>query len=1035
MKLLKIVGISFLSIFVAIFVISYLAFLFVLPNAVNLNKYSPKLTHFIQEETGFQVEIKGLKVKTAWNFSAGALIDKVDLKYPGGTKFAQINNLQIRFSLINLLRKKIRIDKVTANKVLLNLDMDNNGEFILNKYLNDNTQKPLPFGLTYSYKMPKILIEKYRVSFIENNNSNKYTVKGSDLDVSDFVLNKKIKLKTNGHVILNSREQIAYNLSIFSNVFPKSTKKTTNLIKIFEDLYKYNINADIATDLKVFNDSNIDGKIDISKISFTFANKIYPQSTLKLDFNGDKAKINSSLHVDKNSKVIISGLFKNGKDKNINLQVISDEINIKDVLLIYKAMSRPFGINNLKDFDANGLLKADFSIKSNFKKVESSGYLKIKEASLTNKLYNVLLNSINADVDFSQNYIDIRKASAKLNQQPIDIKGNIDKNAFANISILAKNLQLKGFLLAVGQSKILKENNVLAGVVNVKALLKGRLDKANPKINVVINNINLKNKQSKTQVLLKQAIINSNLNKDTKGTAQFSDLKIIPNPESLISIPKLSVLLNDKELNLEKTYLYINNARANLSGKISGINSNPKLNTLDITIPNQISVPIKGYKGANALVKGEIKLSGPINNPQINGNLIIPSIRIPTDSTFMKNVRLQLGNQITLDCPQIQIANSSMNLNTHIDKDFSNGIVMRNLKFNADNIDLNTIMPILKNLPNNQNSSLTIASGKSNIQKLKIGGIVSNGITSNIEYKNNILYLPHVRGNAYLGKIGGNISYDFNANKTNVQLQGRGLSANSALVALMGRNDDINGVLDFDSNVSIIGHSRREMLNSLKGYTNFIISNGKMGVLGKFEHLIYAQNILSNSIFKATLNVIAKAVTVKNTGVYKYMEGKINFSNGWANINWVKTSGPSMSLYLTGRYYLPDNTASLILLGRISDDVVNILGPLGEFSMDKAISYIPNIGDITTFLANQFTTNPVYENTSQIPNLTPKTDFSTKEFKVVIDGDIQKQSSVKSFKWLSRPKIKKHQNQQPLIQKKQASSIPDFVNKLPDYKN
>ncbi len=87
-----------------------------------------------------------------------------------------------------------------------------------------------------------------------------------------------------------------------------------------------------------------------------------------------------------------------------------------------------------------------------------------------------------------------------------------------------------------------------------------------------------------------------------------------------------------------------------------------------------------------------------------------------------------------------------------------------------------------------------------------------------------------------------------------------------------------------------------------------------MGVLGKFEHLLYAQNIISNNIFRATLIVAAKAVTVKNTGVYKQMKGKITFSNGWANIDWIKTQALKGFIYLTGRCYLPTNTANFVYI-------------------------------------------------------------------------------------------------------------------------
>lgn len=938
MKALKIVLFSIL----ALLVIVYLAFLFVLPYAVDLNQYSPQITKLIQDNTGFQVELKGLKVKTSWNLSAGASIDKTDLKYTTGEKFAQINNLQIKLSIIPLFFKQIRVDKIDADKVLANIDTHKEGT----GNRKQETGKRTPFSL--STNLPAISVKKYRISFLDGEKN--YTLKGENLKISDFVLNKKIKLKANGNLILNGRKQIAYNVSIFSKVFPENKKGNFDFIKIFDDLYKYNVNANIDTDLKIQDNSNINGKIDLDKISFTFGGKNFPQSSLKLAFKGDKAKINSSLHVDKNSKVIASGIFKTGKHKYIDLQVLSDEVNLKDVMLITKTMSKPLGIKNIHNIDANGLLSANFSIKSDFKKIKSNGYLKIKNANVTSKLYDNSLNSLNADIDFSQDSVKIKQATAKLDSQPITISGNIDKNANANISVFAKNLQLKSILLTSGNTKILKENDILSGEANITALLKGRLDKATPQINIIINNVNLRNKPTKTQIKLPQIVVNTNL--------------------------------NEKDLVIDKTPLYINDIKTIISGKISTINSNLRLNPLNISVPNQVSIPIKGYAGSTILLSGNLALSGDLYNPQIQGLINIPLIKIPSNFTVLKNTTIQFNKKISLSC-----------------------------------------------------------------QKMQINNFLINNVTSEVTLKNNILHFNNLMADAYFGKIGGNVSYNLNDKKTTLALQGRGLSANQTLKGISGRDDDIRGQLDFDSNLSIAGFSKKEVIRSLKGNTKFIISNGRMGVLGKFEHLLYAQNILSNNVFKTTLNAVVKAITVKDTGVYKYMKGEINFSNGWANIKWIKTSGPSMSLYITGRYYLPDNTANLIMLGRISDDVVRILGPIGEFSMNKAISYIPKIGEITAFFASQFTTNPSYENTSQIPYLTPKTEFPTKEFKVVIDGNAQSQSSVKSFKWLSKPSVAQPQasqyssapTQAPInsaheipTQAIPATKIPDFVKKLPD---
>lgn len=1059
-KASKIILFSFLVLFIA----GYLAFLFVLPNAVDLNKYIPQITKIIKDDTGFGVNLQGLKVKTSWNLSAGAFINKTDLLDPTGKKFAQINGLQVRLSLVPLLFNKIQINKIDVDKLLLNIDVDKDGKFILKKYL---TKKPTKTQSKYKlvHNMPDISAKKYRMSFLSG--ANKYSLKGEDLKVSDFVLDKKFKIKTKGEVVLNGRKQITYNVAIHSKIFPETKSKTESksniidIINIFNDLYKYNVQMNINTNLKInekFNDpdnTEIHGKINLDKISLILGGTTIPQSHLNLDFTGDKAKISSVLYSDSNSKINISGWLKNitgGKDnkhKYIDLQVASDKINIENIVLIAKTMSKTFAIKNLNEISANGYAKANFTIKSDFKKIESDGYLKIKNATIKNKLYNVTLDSVNADIDFSQDSVKIKRATANLNSQPIVINGTIDKKANADIDVFANNLQLKGALLTFGKANILKENDILGGVVNVKACLKGKLDKASPKINVLVKNVSIKNKSSKAQITISKASIIGN---KEKGTAELINLKVAPNlnlssAPATISAPKINLAFDKKDVTINPAYLYINNIKTTLSGKISDLNKAPKLNSVTISIPNQISVPIASYAGSNIIAKGNLILNGDLSKPDIQGGLNIPLIRIPSTMTVIKNSTLQFGKEITLSCPQVQIADSNMGFSAQIENT-ANGINAKNVNLIASNINLNSINPLSKNIQkgSGSNQTITISSGKSKVGRFRVGNMVANNLTSNLSMKNNMLYLENVRGDAYFGKIGGDIIYDLRHKRTILNLQGRGLNANQALSALIGKNYDINGALDFDGNVSLRTGTKSDMLNSLKGYTNFIISNGQMGMLGKFEHLIYAQNVISNNVFKTSLNIIAKAVSVKNTGVYKYMKGKLTLSDGWVNINSVKTSGPSMSLYMTGRYNLIYNTANLTMLGRISADVVRVLGPIGEFSMDKVISSIPKIGAPTSALINQYTTNPSYENTSQIPYLTPKTEFPTREFKVIIDGDVSKQNSVKSFKWISSPKAAPSKNlqqdedttsQAPTKEAKDipAKEIPDFVKNLPDLKN
>ena len=187
MKVLKIILVSILLIFIT----TYLAFLFMLPNTINLNRYAPQMTKIIQDNIGFRAELNGLKLKTAWNLSAGAMIDKIDLKYSTGEKFAQINGMQIRLSLIPFLFGNIKIDKVDVDKILLNIELDKKGDgHKMNLGRNyshrlittqSNYFKNLLISQTFncSANMPNISVKKYRISLLSG--SNNYTLKGEDL--------------------------------------------------------------------------------------------------------------------------------------------------------------------------------------------------------------------------------------------------------------------------------------------------------------------------------------------------------------------------------------------------------------------------------------------------------------------------------------------------------------------------------------------------------------------------------------------------------------------------------------------------------------------------------------------------------------------------------------------------------------------------------------------------------------------------------------------------------------------------------------
>ena len=135
--------------------------------------------------------------------------------------------------------------------------------------------------------------------------------------------------------------------------------------------------------------------------------------------------------------------------------------------------------------------------------------------------------------------------------------------------------------------------------------------------------------------------------------------------------------------------------------------------------------------------------------------------------------------------------------------------------------------------------------------------------------------------------------------------------------------------------------------------------------------------------------------------MFKSITGEMTFQNGIATLNNVKVSGPLMSYYVKGTYNILQNTANLIILGRLDTKVVSVLGPLGQLSAEKLLSYIPKFGAATANILNQLTSDPKNEDISLIPALTGD-NKEFKEFKVIFNGAVEGASSVKSFKWLSK---------------------------------
>lgn len=1064
----------------------YLLFL-LLPLVLSpiLNSYSVQIESALEEATGYKFKLEKLWVVTTPKLTAGVKAANVSLFTPDGQKFLELNNCRANLSLLPLLLRKIEADLLYCQNIDANLKVRQDGRLLIEEFLpqpdpdadpQDVTVSELPFGFKLSNTLPNIKVDNYNISFVDMSSDISYSLSGNNFRLTDFVLDKRFKLSACGFVTLNSLKQFNFNVKLFNKLMPELSLNDLvfnrenvnvesnddfyfNILDFFKALNKSELSADLTVDLKTsgtFSKPLLDGLISIDKLSLLVDGKKLPESYFNISAKKHKLNLDVNLFTAAGENTKILGNFLTGKNWKISLDFNSNS-SINNILRIINSIAKSFNYYDLESLSANGNIDADFSVVSDKKHVSSSGYFSIPNAELNYALYNILLKNIVANVDFNDDTINIKDSGFEIQGHPLKIFGSVKHNSDADLHVIADKILIKGLLAAVGQVQLLKENNFSSGTISLDASLVGKLSKPIPSVNLSLDNLVVHNipTDSKLSIPEGKFIINTD-GKKYSGDISIIDLNL-KNQLFNISAPDTVIVLGDKNIDIKKASVFINNSKIDISGAIINylsdnfkidVNASGKLLYQDIKnnlIPKELRYMVSGNGEVPVVssITGDKKvqdisfklISSPNNyiaffdvDSLKNKNTIINSnVRIVDDSAKFTNtgvyceslsnpvallegaildlsksqrlnLRFSVPKTISMSIPGFK--NSSMSLRGDIDitgtalNPYLKGLVTVP-SINISDLDLKIL-----NLVANLNGP--VLQGNATVQSFKSAGIVAENIVTSFLLKNyNVFYLNNLAADAFNGKVNGDINYAISNGKVNIKLKGTGLNALKAIEGAAGLKNALSGTLNFDTNISTSGASETDMMKNLSGKLTFEIANGKFLNVGRFDSLLYAQNIVANSILKAAITSITNLPIIQNTAEFKSISGDMSFANGWANIANIKTSGPLMAYYITGKYNLINASTNLIILGRLDEKVVAVLGPLGDLSVDKLTSYIPKFGALTSVIIDSMTTDPKNENVENIP---PLSDGSKnyKDFKVEFNGGIGSPSSVKSFKWLSK---------------------------------
>ena len=453
------------------------------------------------------------------------------------------------------------------------------------------------------------------------------------------------------------------------------------------------------------------------------------------------------------------------------------------------------------------------------------------------------------------------------------------------------------------------------------------------------------------------------------------------------------------------------NKKIVINGNVENITSEPAFKNLRIFIPQQINLNINEVL---AQLKGDLFINGNIREPEIVGQISAQNLIIQYMHLMINNLTVDFNKDIAvINAPVVKIADTSAGINAVLSTNFTKELLIKSLNIKSKFFNSDTLLmyedKLLSSIP------IKILSGKIYAERASLNiynsPLYLSALNADFSLEDERMKVTNISSEMYNGKMAGSINYKLKDETFNSEIQGRGISAAPIFDVIATKKDSISGAMDFDANLSGNLSSKQ----SLNGNVRFVVHNGHMGTLGKLEHLLYAQNVIADNMLRTSLNVVTKAITLKDTGLFKYLRGDITMKDGVANINMLQSQGPLMSLYIKGQYFPVTDYGKLIVLGRLSDEIVSGLGAFGEFSLNKLMIMLT--GDENKL-------NVKVDDIEKLPQLPMK---NTKEFRTVINGTLEKPSSVIQFNWISYSQKSLKQPDTPVPGEK----VPDFIDALP----
>lgn len=647
----------------------YLAFLFVLPNVVDLTPYVPEIQKIVKDQANIDLSIENPKISTNWLLQAGIKTGKITAKLPDGSTILDTDGIKVRVSVPNLLLMTVKASCVEINSLKINLEILNGEQFkvvrlvedILNKKKNEPPKEesaPLPIDVSkIKYRVPNPVITDYSVVVNDLKSGHKLTLKGDKL-TGCYEHLKIACVKTTAQILSDDNVNINANINLNTFIPPAKEKDLEidpaekielpfiNPVLVYRD---YDLKSDI--DMKVKIRQNKEGKVvakgfaNIDNTTVKLSGLQLPKSFVKAKFNDDNAEINTNLVVAKNQAIQLSGKVNYGKNPSVNLNLFTDKIYLNDLFVIARAYLDTAHIsNNLANIKANGYFAARTNFKTDFKNLKSEGSIIARNGNISNKTTGLVFDKIHSNLIFQDNNLKIEDTGVLINGKPLKIEGIIDTKAYSDIKVYSEQLPLPGLFLAFAPSELKRSISMNSGTLSVDAKVKGELKTPIAYANIMINNLGLRGKDNAFIINNEKLVVGAVTDlKTIDGNISNKNLRFsLPSTNSVITNNELNIKLTNKDINILPSTIGINNAsKVVISGDINNYSTSQKLQILADGLLN--ANDLKKFAGESAAPfissAGNLPLKAQVNG---NGKKQSVVLQVKSDATnYVTPVEIQ----------------------------------------------------------------------------------------------------------------------------------------------------------------------------------------------------------------------------------------------------------------------------------------------------------------------------------------------------------------------------------------------------------